>query len=231
MAEQENRTGRRGALFSDQKIALPPGVSHKKKNEFPKKNEGVELKDPKINQKGYLGSLSVGLTTRSLRPGVLLGWEFRQKEDLGERSPKTQTRGPSEARKGGKIAFLENLPGAAPRTPLSPPFLLPSSLLSLLPPPSTELLHISNANGRSPIAKHEQVSLWEFEVPLYYGPSEAHNLGSLSSTPSFFFESSFFFYGRPQAGGPFFLIRKKCTSASRTIFMLCHIKKTNGSIA
>ena len=143
--------------------------------------------------------MSVGLTARSLRPGVLLGWEFRQKEDLGERSPKTQTRGPSEARKGGKIAFLENFPGAAPRTPLSPPFLLPSSLLSLLPPPSRELLHTPKAKGSSPIAKIIQLYSWQFEVSLYYGPSEAHILGSLSSTPSFFFESSFFFYGRPQA--------------------------------
>ena len=75
---------------------------------------------------------------RSLRPGVLSGWAFRQKKEPGQRSTKTHTRGPSEARKGGKIAFLEKIAGAPPRTPLSPPF--PSSFLPALsstPSPAT----------------------------------------------------------------------------------------------
>ena len=54
-----------------------------------------------------------------------------QQEDLGERSPKTQTRAPSEARRQGKIHFSKWIAGAAPRTPL----LIPS-LSSYLPLPS-----------------------------------------------------------------------------------------------
>ena len=46
MAEQENRTGRRGALFSDQKKALPPEVCHKKKTNFQKKTKGSNLRTP-----------------------------------------------------------------------------------------------------------------------------------------------------------------------------------------
>ena len=76
---------------------------------------------------------------RKIAPGGcfrILSWrcpiwlKLHQQEDLGERSPKTQTRASREARRQGKIHFLKWIAGAAPRNPLPLPSLssfIPSS--------------------------------------------------------------------------------------------------------
>ena len=71
--------------------------------------------------------------------------KLHQQEDLDERSPKTQTRAPREARRQGKIHFLKWIAGAPPRTPLPLPPL--SFFLPLSPSHPRGPIHNPATNG------------------------------------------------------------------------------------